>query len=268
MKSTRTYISTKLTEDQTKKLIEDFLYRLGDRLRIKRTKINLTQTELANCIDISQSELSKIESGQADSNVSILPLYSAYCDFPMYELFPKDESQHILDTFASAVTITVERKKRQAELQKKKDDIKQWQKQVGEEKVLKAQVFEINGKEVYEPVQQKTTNKSLREQYKDAEMHTEFQPYNEMEFCDFVRNKDTELLDSVLNAGQFLKQIENVPHKETLRGALADYIVDELVINQVAHKGSDEVSRRAYAYYRMLYQQRMNDSPNNNKNLQ
>lgn len=264
----KSVVTRKLSDEQTKKLVEDFLYKLGDRLRIKRNKINLTQAELSKCIDISQSELSKIESGQSDPNVSVLPLYSTYCNFPMYELFPREESQFILDTFAKAVTITVERRKRQQTLQHKKDLIKQQAQKDGTERVLKAQVYDVNGQEVYEPVAQKPTNKSLREQYKDAEMHTEFQPYNEMEFCDFVRNKDTELLESVLNAGQFLKQIENVPHKETLRGALADYIVDELVINQVAHKGSDEVSRRAYAYYRMLYQQRMNDSPNNNKNLQ
>ena len=34
---------------------------------------------------------------------------------------------------------------------------------------------------------------------------------------------------------------------------IVDYIVDELVINEVAQKHPDEVSRRAYAYYRMLY---------------
>lgn len=257
-------VTGKLSDEQTKKLIEDFLYKLGDRLRIKRNKINLTQAELSKCIDISQSELSKIESGQSDPNVSILPLYSTYCNFPMYELFPKDESQLILDTFAKAVTITVERKKRQQALQQKKELIKQQSKKDGTDRVLKAQVYDVNGQEVYEPVVQKSTNKSLREQYKDAEMHTEYGPYNEMEFCDFVRGKDVELYDSIINAGQFLSQIEDLPHKDTLKGAIADYIVDELVINQVAHKGSDEVSRRAYAYYRMLYNQRMN-SDNNNK---
>lgn len=30
----------------------------------------------------------------------------------------------------------------------------------------------------------------------------------------------------------FLKNIENVPNKDTLKGAIADYIVDELTINQ------------------------------------
>lgn len=52
--------------------------------------------------------------------------------------------------------------------------------------------------------------------------------------------------------------------KETLKGAVADYIVDELVINQVAHKHPDEVSRRAYAYYRMLYQ-RIQDGTKNDR---
>lgn len=68
MKNSKTVIE-KLTEEQTKNLIEDFLYKLGDRLRIKRSKINLPQSELSKCINISQSELSKIESGQSEAGV-------------------------------------------------------------------------------------------------------------------------------------------------------------------------------------------------------
>lgn len=186
-------------------------------------------------------------------NSSFLPQYN-------YELFPRDESQEILDTFASAVSITVERKKRQEELRQKKSDVKAVLKQQGQEKILKAQVFDVNGKEVYEPVPVKLTSKSLRDKYKDAEMHTEYGPYSETEFCNFVKGQDEMIVDSVMYAGQFLKQIEELPHKDTLRGMIADYIVDELVINQVAHKHPDEVSRRAYAYYKMLYQNQMNSA--------
>lgn len=259
-------ITTKLSEEQTKTLITDFLRKLGTRLKGKREKINLSQKELAECLNIDQSTLSKYESGDRDMDASMLPLFSTYCKFPMCDLFPKDESQFILDTFSRAVTITVERKKRQVELQRRKEDIKMTQKQSGEEKILKAHVFEVNGKEVYEPVPQKLVSKSLRELYKDAEMHTEYRPYSKKEFCDFVRTKDMSLIDSVLNAGQFLQQIEDVPYKDTLKGAVADYIVDELVINQVAQRASDEVSRRAYAYYRLLYHQKMNSEGDNNCN--
>ena len=44
-----------------------------------------------------------------------------------------------------------------------------------------------------------------------------------------------------------------VPEKETLKGALADYIVDELVIEHVSQKHPDEMSKRAYEYYRRLF---------------
>lgn len=254
---------TRLTSEQKDTLISEFLKKLGKRLEAKRLKLSLTQTELADCLDIDRTTLSRYENGERDMQVSMLPLFSIYCKFPIHELFPKDESQKILDTFAAAVSITVDRKKRQEDLQKKKADEQAVRRQTGQEKILKGQIFDVNGKEVYEPVGLKAVSKSLRDRYKDAEMHTEYGPYSETEFCDYVRTKDDTLVESVMCAGDFLRQIEDLPHKDTLKGAIADYIVDELVINQVAHKHPDEVSRRAYAYYRMLYQRIQNGTQNN-----
>lgn len=247
---------TKLTNEQKDTLISNFLKKLGKRLESKRLKLNLTQTELADCLDIDRTTISRYESGTRDMSVSLLPLFSTYCSFPMYELFPREESREILDTFATAVSITVERRKRQDELRQKKSDELEIRKQKGQ-KILKGQIFDVDGMEVYEPVPPKLVSKSLRERYKDAEMHTEYGPYSEAEFCDFVRAKGDILVDAVMYAGQFLKQIEEQPHKETLRGMIADYIVDELVINEVSQKHPNEVSRRAYAYYRMLYNRNM-----------
>ena len=52
--------------------------------------------------------------------ISMLPRFSVYCKFPLCDLFPQDESKTILDAFAAAVSITVERKKRQEDLCRKK----------------------------------------------------------------------------------------------------------------------------------------------------
>lgn len=248
---------TKLTDVQKDSLTSGFLAKLGKRLESKRLRLSLTQTELADCLDIDRTTLSRYESGTRDMQVSMLPLFSTYCKFPMHELFPRDESQEILDTFATAVSITVERRKRQEGVRQKRADELVALKQKGQEKILKGQVFDVNGKEIFEPVPVKSTAKSLRDKYKDAEMHTEYGPYSEVEFCNFVKEKDEMLVESVMYAGQFLKQIEDLPHKDTLKGVIADYIIDELVINQVARKHPDEVSRRAYAYYRMLYYKNM-----------
>lgn len=243
---------TNLTDEQKYNLITSFLKNLGERLKAKRKNRSITQEDLADCLGIDHTTISKYETGDRDMQVSMLPLFSTYCNFPLYELFPRDESRAILDTFAKAVSITVDRKKRQEEMHEKKAIKAEALRKRGREKILKGQLFEIDGQEVFEPVPPKRS-KSLRDRYKDAEMHTEYAPYSQTEFCNYVTKQKEELVDSVVSAGQLLNQIEDLPKKETLKNVLADYIVDELVINQVARKHPDEMSRRAYAYYRRLY---------------
>ena len=102
------------------KLKTGFKKNLGRRLEEKRKILNLTQAELADCLDMNRADLSKYENGDRDLHVSMLPLFSAYCKFPLSDLFLEDESQAILDTFSSAVIITVERKNRQEQLRKRK----------------------------------------------------------------------------------------------------------------------------------------------------
>ena len=244
---------TKLTPLETQSMVCDFLKNLGGRLKDKRTHINLSQEELAYCLDIDQTTLSKYESGDRDMQISLLPQFSTYCKFPIYELFPKEESEFILDVFSKAVTITVNRKQRQIELQSRRNATIQT-----EEKILKAQIFDVNGQEVYEPVSQKNTNKSIRERYRHAEIDTPARPYSEQEFCNYVTSKDITTYNSIVDAGQFLIQLESASRKDTLKNNVADYIIDELVINQLTGKKTSEESARIYAYYQRLYNYKMN----------
>jgi len=244
---------TKLSAEQRSSLISDFLTKLGERIGVKRRKNSLSQEDLAYCLDIDRSTLSKYESGDRDMQVSMLPLFSTYCKFPLHELFPIDESREILDSFAAAVSITVDRKKRKEYMRQKKAIKSEELKKMGLAKVLKGQVFDIDGMEVFEPVSQKQQQKSLRDSYKDAEMQTGYEPYSETEFSDYVSEQKREFVEPMILAGQFLRQIEDLPNKETLKGLIADYIVDELVINDITQGHPDEMSRRAYEYYRRLY---------------
>ena len=244
---------TKLSDEQRSSLISDFLTKLGERLGTKRRGKSLSQEELAYCLDVDRSTLSKYESGDRDMQVSMLPLFSTYCKFPLHELFPVNESREILDSFATAVSITVDRKKRQEYTHQKKAFRSESLKMMGKEKVLKGQVFDVDGKEVFEPVLPKRQQKSLRDRYKDAEMQTEYEPYSEIEFSNYVAENKGELIEPVIMAGRFLQQIEDLPNKETLKGLVADYIVDELVINDIVQDRPDEMSRRVYEYYRRLY---------------
>lgn len=250
-------INTKLSDEQRNTMISDFLIKLGRRLEFKRRRLNLSQTELADCLEIDRTTLSRYENGTRDMQVSMLPLFSTYCNFPIYELFPKDESQAILDTFAEAVTITVSRKHRQ-ELRKENQIVS-----YGPRKNLKGKVYEIDGVERFEPVRPKAAvTKSARAKYKDAEITTDYKPYTDEEFCEIIKMRDEETVNAVLKAGQFLEQIEKMPSKDSLKGAVADYIIDELVISEIAQKYPDMTAQRVYAYYRALYQEIKSDAQN------
>lgn len=242
---------TKLTNEQTNTMISDFLTRLGKRLEFKRKQHNLSQTELADCLKIDRTTLSKYENGTRDMQISMLPLFSTYCKFPIYDLFPKDESQAILDMFASAVSVTVERKVRQ---EKKKVD--QLIMPSSSRKNLKGQVYEVDGVEVFEPVKHReAAPKSQKAKYKDAEMITDYKPCTDEEFCDYVRMHDDEAIDRFLTAGEFLKQLKETPSKNSLKGAIADYIIDGLVVSEMSQPFQDPIVQRVYAYYREMYQQ-------------
>jgi len=240
---------TKLTPIETQLMVSDFLKTIGGRLRAKRTKKSLSQEEIAYCLDIDQSTLSKYENGDRDMSISLLPQFSTYCKFPMYELFPRDESQMILDSFAKAVKITVKHKKRQDT------------KSIDSDRILKGQLYDVNGKEVFVPAKTTVTKKSKREMYKDAELHSEYEPYSQEMFCNYIVSKK-DISSSIIEAGAFLSEIMNMPKKETLRTAVADYIIDEAIINDVSKREPDEQSERAYAYYRMLYHRYMNSDLN------
>ena len=242
----------KLSDSQRDTLISGFLTKLGERLALRRQKRNYSQNDLAECLDIDRTTISKYEHGETDMPVSKLPLFSTYCNFPMYELFPEDESKAILDSFAKAVSITVDRKKRQEKLRRKKTVQSDAIKKTGHKKILKGQLFEIDGKDVLEPVPPKKP-KPVREQYRDAEIRVDDRPYSDMEFYNYVTTQGMDLTDAVISAGRFLDQIDDLPNKETLKGAVADYIIDEIVIESISRKHPDEAARRAYAYYRMLY---------------
>lgn len=242
---------TKLTNEQTNTLTSDFLSRLGRRLEFKRKQHNLSQTELADCLEIDRTTLSKYENGTRDMQISMLPLFSTYCKFPIYELFPKDESLAILDMFSTAVSVAVERKVRQ---EKKKAD--QLITSFSSRKNLKGQVYEVGGVEVFEPVKHReAAPKSQKAKYRDAEMITDYKPCTDEEFCDYVRMHDDEEIDRFLTAGEFLKQLQEAPSKDSLKGAIADYIIDGLVVSEMSKPFQDPIVQRVYAYYKAMYQQ-------------
>lgn len=244
----------KLSKEQSNSIVQTFLQSFGERLKFRRKKVNLSQDELADCLDLEASTLSKYESGTRDMQVSLLPLISVYCDFPMYELFPKEESACILDVFAHAVRITVDRHKRQSEYRARRKENAELKKLMGKGKELKGYVYDVDGHEVYEPAASRSNGKTAsKERYRSASVEPDMPPYSEQSFCNFIKNEIPDSIQPVMDAGQFLNSVDGMPKKEGLREAVADYIVDELVINHISAGHYDERIGRMYAYYYELY---------------
>lgn len=78
-------------------------------------------------------------------------------------------------------------------------------------------------------------------------------PCSGKEFCEYVKTDTPDVVQPVMDAGQLLNSIKDAPRKNGLRDSVADYIVDETVINRIARDSDDEQSKRMYAYYCELY---------------
>ena len=233
-----------LDDKQRLQLITDFCKNIGARLKHKREQRNISQSELAGWLSTDNSNLSKYESGDRKIPISYLPLYSLYCDFELRDLFPKNEMDVLLGAFKKSITIMSEYNERKRK-RKDRDTVRDQS-----DKILQARIYVQDGVEVREEV--KTRIETRKEMYRSADMPVETEPFSDEEFTEYLKTFNSDIRDSLYSAGVFLERIIDEPRKDTLRKAIVDYIVDEVIINRVSDKYAGEAAKRAYAYYKRL----------------
>ncbi len=165
------------------------------------------------------------------------------CKFSVKDLFPENEVKRILKAINASVNVISDREKRRTEKEAKA-------KSNGTNKTLAARIYKTGNAELRIDINRKP--KPKRAKYRDAEMPAKAIPYSEEEFCDYVKRFGEETVDAVMEAGELLEKIKDKPKKDTLRDSVADYIVDEIIVNRMAAKHPDEMAKRAYAYYKHL----------------
>ena len=74
------------------------------------------------------------------------------------------------------------------------------------------------------------------------------------EFLDYLDAFDDDKKKSLITAGEFLKQLDDAPHKNTIRNAVSNYIVDEIIIDYAYKNFNTSAARRLYEYYNKVYQ--------------
>ena len=122
----------------------------------------------------------------------------------------------------------------------------------GNRKILKAQVYEIDGVEYTEIVHRKEKRSSLRDLYEQGDIEVAEKPFTQEEFADYLRQDDNKDRLELLNgASRFLVAIGTVSRRDAIRGSVADLVIDSIIIERML-SNQDDSARRAYAYYKQL----------------
>ena len=70
-----------------KKVINNFTKKVGHKIKVERTKKDLTQEELAYATNISRSSMGLIERGESSPTVETVKLIADALEIDVYKLF-------------------------------------------------------------------------------------------------------------------------------------------------------------------------------------
>ncbi len=70
-----------------KKVINNFTKKVGHKIKVERTKKDLTQEELAYAANISRSSMGLIERGESSPTVETVKLIADALEIDVYKLF-------------------------------------------------------------------------------------------------------------------------------------------------------------------------------------
>ncbi len=233
--------------DEKGQIRNEFLEQLGAFIRQKRTIKNISLKELAEFLNVSESTMSRYETGKSDMVVSNLPLMSLFCDFLMSEYFTDRKIQQLLSEFQSIVVI--KRKQYQRE-EKRKQTIRP-------EKQLVAHVYYADGVETIEYISERPSleRAGLREEYIRGGVDLQgVQPFTNEEFIEYLRKeRNIQLIKLLDGVGMLLDYIGNAPKKETIKSHLADFTINSLIVDKIISDNNLE-AMKAYMYYKELLQ--------------
>lgn len=237
----------KLDKEQETQLRATFLKQTGDRIKKARRKKNIAQADLADCLNISDSSLSAYENGVEDMKISYLPMISLYCDAPIEKLLPSEEMKEFINTVSMAVDIT---RKRYERREKSNSDNK---------RKLVSRTFEEGGMEYTIPAHKGNRHLNIKEQYRRGIVESDAEPLSEKEFYNYIKEKKPELIGIILDAGTLLSDLEDIPQTETIKGYVADFIVNKLFVVEYSKNNNHNnlQQERIYTYYKSLLERKM-----------
>ena len=240
-----------LTKEQEKNIISDFLRKLGNKVRQKREKKNISQKELADFLHIDRSVLSKYENGQTDMVVSKLPMISLYCDFPLKDYFDEELQQTISQTVKEMAQLVQTKYKikdaRKAHRDAKKEAQMEFLVGFVYEKDGVRYTKENIGSDVVQPKPMSDYEICMRGDYYT---NSNVVPFDEQDFMVYLEGEP--LLLEILQTGRKMIDCIGNDTKETrLKTSISEYVIGEVFIEKVIKQESWD-ALRAYAYYKKM----------------
>ncbi|MGN0321360.1 MAG: helix-turn-helix transcriptional regulator [Lachnospira sp.] len=227
---------TRLTDEQEKKLSKDFLNMIGKVIHKNRTKHNISQKELAECLEVSESSISNYENGNQDMPVTKLPLISTYCGFNLNEYF-QPEIINYVKTFKSLVSI-----------EKRKIEKSSKQYIENSRRELVSQTYYEDGKYITEKVNRKPIKLSFKDSVLYGTKETAAKPFDDNELSAYLES--SKCVDIIKATSQIMNYTDSYNNKNTIKGQLADFMLNEIFIER--YKNNDRQAERVYAYYKQL----------------
>lgn len=233
-----------MTSFDKEELRKTFIIEFGDFLKKRRVKKNISMDEVADFLEISQPTVSRYEFGDTDMKLSNLPLLSLCYDFPLSNCFSSLDVLKEVESFKNIVEIKRDRYQREY---KRRHMAKHG-------KTLKAQIYDVDGVEVTEYIPRKETKQlSFREQLARADIDFNVEPFTNDEFADYLKQEyNEELLEMLDGASKMLDFIGETERKETVKSQIADFVIDNLIVERVTNAGGRQ-EQRAYMYYKKIF---------------
>lgn len=121
--------------------------------------------------------------------------------------------------------------------------------------MLTGHIYEVDGKPVIENVNITRRVEPTKRDFRSNKIVANMSPLSDEEFLEYRNSLDDDKKSSIIAAGELLSQLDNTPHKNTIRNAVSSFIIDEIIIDY-AYKNFNTaaIARRLYEYYNGLYQ--------------
>lgn len=234
-----------LEPEQENTIKKNYLHHVGSIIRRRRERVNLSQEDLSTALHISRSTLSVYENGGGDMSVALLPLISIYCKFPMSD-YNDVSMDHMVSAFSSVAEVT-RRKYQRSQLRENYKSRRR----------LKAYIYEEDGMDTVEYLSRKKKGKTMREKLACGEIEfPDVKPFSTDEFGDFLVDERNNGVGMLGAAGVMLDYLSDIPHKETVRACICDFVIGNVIVEPLIQDDS-ETNRRAYMYYRSLIQNKL-----------